>query len=46
MVAGKGFTKSGLDNDGWQEVWVPNYDKGTIELYKMGDAATPAEFLQ
>ena len=37
---------SDLDNDGWQEVWVPNYDKGTIELYKMGDAATPAEFLQ
>ena len=33
-----------LDQDGWQEVWVPNYDKGTIELYKMSDSADSQVF--
>ena len=37
---------SDLDNDGWQEVWVPNYDKSTIELFKMSSIATETEFLQ
>jgi len=36
---------SDLDEDGWQEVWVPNYDKSKIELYKMS-SASPAQFLQ
>lgn len=35
---------SDLDNDNWQEVWVPNYDKGTVEVYKL--SALAAEFLQ
>lgn len=26
---------SDLDNDGWTEVWMPNYDKGYVELYKI-----------
>ena len=33
-----------LDGDGWQEVWVPNYDKGKIELFNF--APTTTEFLQ
>ena len=35
---------SDLDEDGWQEVWLPVYDDSTISLYKL---STPtAEFLQ
>ena len=26
---------SDLDNDGWTEVWLPNYDKGYVELFKI-----------
>ena len=37
---------SDLDEDGWQEIWVPNYDKGTIELFKLSAKAEEAEFLQ
>ena len=38
---------SDLDQDGWLEVWVPNYDKDTIELYKMNESVSvPTEFLQ
>jgi len=37
---------SDLDNDGWQEIWVPNYNKGTIELFKMSAKAEVDEFLQ
>ena len=38
---------SDLDQDGWLEVWVPNYDKDTIELYKMNESTSkPTEFLQ
>ena len=32
---------SDYDNDSWTEVWVPNYDKGTIDLFKLS-AAEPA----
>ena len=35
---------SDLDEDGWTEIWVPNYDKSKIELYKL--SAKAAEFLQ
>ena len=31
---------SDLDEDGWQEVWVANYDKGYVELFKMSDASS------
>lgn len=31
---------SDLDEDGWQEVWVPAYDKSTIELFKMSSASS------
>lgn len=34
---------SDLDNDNWQEVWMPNYDKGYIELFKMSKAMTATE---
>jgi len=40
---------SDLDEDGWQEVWVPNYDKSTIELYKISAASSteqPELFMQ
>lgn len=38
---------SDLDNDGWQEVWMPNYDNGTVALFKLSAAATTVEeFLQ
>lgn len=36
---------SDLDEDGWLEVWMPNYDKGYIELWKMS-ALEEQEFLQ
>lgn len=36
---------SDLDGDGWLEVWMPNYDKGYIELWKMS-ALEEQEFLQ
>jgi len=32
-----------LDNDGWLEVYVPNYDKGFIQVYKTGKATTTVE---
>ena len=35
---------SDLDADGWLEVWMPNYDKSYIELFKLSPAKT-AEFL-
>jgi len=38
---------SDLDEDGWQEVWLPVHDEGTITLYKLSTpASTPEEFLQ
>ena len=39
---------SDLDDDGWQEIWMPNYDKGNITLWKLSAKApeTEAEFLQ
>lgn len=39
-----------LDGDGWLEMYMPNYDKGYIEVYKITAAATeeatPTAFLQ
>ena len=39
-----------LDGDGWLEMYMPNYDKGYIEVFKISAAATeqtsPAAFLQ
>lgn len=26
---------SDLDQDGWVEMWMPNYDKSTVELFKI-----------
>ena len=40
------LTFSDLDGDDWTEVWMPNYDKGYVELWKMSAAQTAAEFLQ
>ena len=34
-----------LDGDGWLEMYMPNYDKGYVEVYKMS-AASATEFLQ
>jgi len=36
---------SDLDEDGWTEVWMPNYNKSYIELFKISPAQA-AEFLQ
>ena len=33
-----------LDEDGWTEIWMPNYSKSYIELFKLSPAQ--AEFLQ
>lgn len=34
---------SDLDQDGWTEVWMPNYDKSYIELFKLSNkAAAPS----
>jgi len=36
-----------LDGDGWLEMYMPNYDKGYVEVYKLSSTATQAElFLQ
>jgi hypothetical protein len=37
---------SDLDNDGWTEIWMPNYDKSYIELWKLSAKSTAEEFLQ
>lgn len=34
---------SDLDDDNWQEVWMPNYDNGYIELFKMSAAQSATE---
>ena len=34
-----------LDGDGWLEMYMPNYDKGYVEVYKIS-AASSSEFLQ
>ena len=34
-----------LDGDGWLEMYMPNYDKGYVEVYKMS-APSATEFLQ
>jgi len=34
---------SDFDGDGWLEVWMPNYDKSYIELFKMSRAQTVTE---
>ena len=30
---------SDLDQDGWTEIWIPNYDKSTVELMKLSDGS-------
>jgi len=36
-----------LDNDGWLEVFVPNYDKSYIEVFKFSElTASSNEFTQ
>jgi len=35
---------SDLDGDNWNELWVANYDKGFIELFKFSEA--PSVFMQ
>ena len=37
------MTFSDLDEDGWQEVWVANYDKGYVELFELSDASSSVE---
>lgn len=32
-----GLAWDDLDNDGWNEVWVPDYDFGKIEVFKLSD---------
>lgn len=35
-----------LDNDGWLEVFVPNYDKGYVEVFSFSEATDDAMFTQ
>ena len=37
---------SDLDEDGWLEVWMPNYDKNYIQLFKMSAKTDVPEFFQ
>jgi len=37
---------SDLDEDGWLEVWVPNYDGGYIEMIKTSPASNAATYIQ
>ena len=34
------LTFSDLDEDGWTEVWMPNYDKSYVELWRVSAAET------
>ena len=34
---------SDLDEDDWQEIWMPNYDLGYIELFKLSDKVASEE---
>lgn len=36
---------SDLDEDDWQEMWVPNYDKSFIELWRISPKSTSEKFL-
>jgi len=36
---------SDLDGDGWQEIWLPNYDNSYVELWKITPAQTMTEKL-
>ena len=36
---------SDLDQNGWTEVWMPNYDNGYIMLFEISDAETATEKL-
>jgi len=38
------LTWADLDNDGWNEVWVPDYDNSKMEVFKFSSVAT--QFLQ
>jgi hypothetical protein len=41
------LTTADLDGDDWLEMYMPNYDKGYVEVFKMTTAATqPETFLQ
>lgn len=43
------LTFADLDNDGWNELWVPNYDDGKIEVFKfhaIDEDQSAQEFLQ
>lgn len=35
-----------LDGDGYQELWVPNYDKSYVEVFKFSALTSEQEFLQ
>lgn len=37
---------SDLDGDDWLEVWMPNYDKSYIEMFKMTKAQATTAYLQ
>jgi hypothetical protein len=34
---------SDLDEDGWIEMWMPNYDKSTVEVFRFHEASTNLE---
>lgn len=38
------LTWADLDNDGWNEVWVPNYDDSKVEVFRFH--AKEEQFLQ
>jgi hypothetical protein len=40
------LTWADLDNDGWNEVWVPDYDNNKMEVFKMSALPSSVEFLQ
>ena len=40
------LTWADLDNDGWNELWVPNYDGGYVEVFKFMPLSRDDVFLQ
>lgn len=36
------LTWADLDNDGWNEVWVPDYDHDKIEVFRLRPIEQPA----
>jgi hypothetical protein len=40
------LTFDDLDKDGWNELWVPDYDSSKMEVFRFSALASTEQFLQ